>query len=490
MQFLLLLVLAFICVVKFENWPKCPDGLTSEECALLTWTAVAVVVILAEFIAQWTRRTLTRFPARREAALRRYFSWRFYHLLLLIGTSTATLCFLGWGALVREICTVPGDDGFVVPGAELLLLAPFIAGLIFSWACFYDAERAVHNSAVPLFTRPFWTRWNYVTFHARQNLALIAAPLVVLIVVQGLRRVFPGLMEEDGVGVPALALLAGVFICLPWVLRLVLGLRPLPAGPLRQRLEAAAQRLRFRYSNILLWNTHSGVANAMVAGVLPWPRYVVLSDRLVGGLTDDELEAVFGHEVGHVKHSHMIYYLTFLFISLVVLVWAGELLAQLAADYWPALAGVLEPNEPWMLLPFLLSLVLYIFLVFGFLSRRCERQADVYGCRAVSCGRPDCPGHEGDTTLLPGGSGLCPTGIRTFIGALEKVANLNGISRSKPGWLQSWQHSTIARRVEFLQRVLIDPSLEPRFQRRVGQVKWGLLAGLGALLALLIWVTP
>src|SRR5262249_1764559 len=63
--------------------------------------------------------------------------------------------------------------------------------------------------------------------------------------------------------------------------------------------------------------------------------------------------------------------------------------------------------------------------------------------------------------------GLCPTGINTFIRALEKVAAVNGISRDRPGFLQSWQHGSIGRRIEFLQRMLLDPGLERRFQRRV-----------------------
>ena len=83
---------------------------------------------------------------------------------------------------------------------------------------------------------------------------------------------------------------------------------------------------------------------------------------------------------------------------------------------------------------------------------------------------------------------MCPTGIRTFIAALERVARLNGISREKPGFFQSWQHSTIARRVEFLQGMLADTTLEPRFQRKVALVKWGLLLGLGTALAILIAV--
>jgi STE24 endopeptidase len=152
--------------------------------------------------------------------------------------------------------------------------------------------------------------------------------------------------------------------------------------------------------------------------------------------------------------------------------------------HWAGLNAHIDLNvrDDLAVLPLLAVLGGYIFAVFGFLSRRCERQADIFGCRAVSCGRPDCAGHEEGVCLQPAGRGLCPTGILTFIAALEKVAFLNGISRDRPGWLQSWQHSTIACRVEFLQRMLADPALEPRFQRTVSLVKWIVLLGLGAVL--------
>jgi len=498
MQFLLLLVLAFACLVP--SWPQAPGQPTAEESALLSALAIGAVVAVARFIALWVRAVLHRDPARRDQVLNRYATWRFYHLFALIGTYIAVLYLCGWGRMVEDLCSVDrvndaaGDiikRGWVLPGAELLLLMPFIAGLMLSWACFYDAEQAIHASSMPIYVRPLWTRWGYVAFHARQNLALLVAPLVMLVLVLGLGRALPGeTQREEWFSIGSLGVMLTVFACLPWVLRLVLGLRPLPAGPLRDRLTAAARRLRFRYSDILLWNTHGGVANAMVVGVLPLPRYVVLSDRLVSGLTEDELEAVFGHEVGHVKHSHMLYYLGFLFTSLIVLMLTGQLLADFASAHSPELKSILRENGGWVVLPFLSSLVLYIFVVFGFLSRRCERQADIFGCRAVSCSQANCPGHAAEAPLLPEGRGLCPTGIRTFIQALEKVANLNGISRNRPGWMQSWQHSTIARRVEFLQRMLADPGLEPRFQRRVGQVKWALAVALGALLAVLLLNVP
>jgi STE24 endopeptidase len=93
-----------------------------------------------------------------------------------------------------------------------------------------------------------------------------------------------------------------------------------------------------------------------------------------------------------------------------------------------------------------------------------------------------CSGHDATTVFPAGATGLCPTGIRIFINALEKVGYLNGISRDRPGWLQSWQHSTIARRVEFLQGVIRDPAAAPRFQRGITLVKWALLLSLAVLL--------
>jgi STE24 endopeptidase len=266
----------------------------------------------------------------------------------------------------------------------------------------------------------------------------------------------------------------------PWFLRVMFQTERLPAGPMRARLEAAARRLQLRYSDILLWNTHGGVANAMVAGPLPWVRYIFLSDRLLDALPPDEVEAVFGHEAGHVRHGHFLYYLLFILLSLVAI--AGLWEAGLSV----ALKGVPESDlhesswEPWLAVPQVVIIGAYMFVTFGFLSRRCERQADLFGCRAVSCADRACTAHSPETVLAPNGRGLCPTGIRTFIRALDRVAAVNGISRRRPGWLQSWLHSTIARRVAFLEQVIGDPGIATRFQRRVGWVKWGLVVVLAA----------
>src|SRR5262249_9355407 len=147
------------------------------------------------------------------------------------------------------------------------------------------------------------------------------------------------------------------------------------------RLMATASRLSFRFTDILVWDTRDTVANAMVTGPSRWLRYVVLTDRLIKDMTPDEIEAVFGHEVGHLKHHHMLFYFGFLVASLVVVVslWqaAGKLLELGPVQHFldancPGLEGWLSANQMLASLPFLLLLAAYLFVVFGFIARRCE----------------------------------------------------------------------------------------------------------------------
>jgi STE24 endopeptidase len=522
--FLLLLLLALVCLP--ESWPR---PLWLEESgrgfyALLTWSAMAVMILAALQIARRPRAQLLGSFPNREEIYERFRRSRLRHLFALLAIYGLALYAVGWGWTVRSLGPSMSADDFLkkfaknqqsflqaddlpselagqfsggglldkdgveallethpyrqmFPGAELLILAPFLVALIGSWACFYEGEKIFHDTASPAVAlTPFWSRRTYILFHLRHHLALVFVVIGLLVIQKELRRL-PDFQESAWFEWVLFGSMVGTLACFPWVLRLVLGLKPLPAGPLRERLLATANRLRFRFSNILLWNTNGAVANAMVAGIFPQVRYVVLTDRLINDLTPDEVEAVFGHEVGHIKHHHMAFYLTFILISLGTLSWVAT---WLRIDEW------FKSNEDMAIVPMIGILGGYIFVVFGFLSRRCERQADIFGCRTMSCARPDCTGHSSSEELAPRGRGLCATGIATFIDALEKVARLNGISRHRPGWLQSWQHSTIAHRVEFLQRVRKDPLIEPRFQRTVRFVKWAVVLVLAAVL-LTIW---
>lgn len=511
MPFLLMVLLTLVCLPDLDVWPE-PFWVNVEPqwktyyvalSVLLTGLAILLVGLNAFRLSRRVAWPLRRDPSLRGEVLPRYERARFFHQFALFALLGLALGVFGWGWAVAQFTQIPGFGSF--PCAELLVIAPFFAGMLLSWLFFYDADRASHQAAHQAFDldplaralldpkeyeaqalprdtlRDFGGRLAYVLFQMRQKLALVLIPVGLLLAQKEFQRFlmrnlhvgedFQWMINFAGCGGVLLA-----FIAMPWVVRLALGLKPLPPGALRERLLASAKRLGFRCSNILLWNTRNGMGNAMVVGVLPWPRYVVFTDRLLDDFTPEEVEAVFGHEVGHVKHHHMLFYLGFLSLSMAVLAvlaswlatWASALLLQDQKTHMEAIPLTLVA----------LSLIPYVFLVFGFVSRRCERQADVYGCRAVSCTAADCAEHGDGAPLAARGRGLCATGIRTFIRALEKVALVNGISRDRPGFLQSWQHSTIAKRVEFLQRVLVDRKVERAFQRRVALVKWGLTLGL------------
>jgi Zn-dependent protease with chaperone function len=536
MSFLLVVFLTLVCL--FNDYPAVLWGGTPELSAALTAGAVLLIGLHAFIVSRRVSWPLARDPGLRDRVLARYERWRFFHQTGQFVLYGLTLGVFGWGWAVRVAHPgfVPGlawEDQRLL-GVELLTLMPFLAGQALTWIFFYDADRAAHRATHRLLEPdpfaqgsfsslqnpaslstwleprqppipPFGGRWTYVAFQFRQKMALVFIPVVLLITWKELFRLFPGSWQhwQTTINLAGIFGLLAVFIAMPWLIRLVLGLQPLPPGALRDRLLATSRRLGFRCTDILLWNTRSGMGNAMVIGLVPWLRYVVFTDRLIEEFPEEEVEAVFGHEVGHIRHHHMFYYLAFLTLSMIVMGLAAEhyllpflngmtqeavSLLKVGSVPPPVQSGEAAKNPlgELAMFPVVGAVVAYIFVVFGFLSRRCERQADVFGCRAGSCGDPNCLGHGPEALFAPGGAALCSTGIRTFIRALEKVAHINGISRDRPGFLQSWQHATIAQRVAFLQSVLVDPRIEARFQQRLRLVKWGLLVALAALLVGLV----
>jgi len=464
MPFLLLLVLTLTCLQR--DWPEPPEWLGWPGSVLLTWGVMALFGLVAWLAALWWDRRLQRDPSARSLVLARYANFRRWHFYVLLVVYFLLVCFGGWGWCVAA-ALVRGEA--VAPGTDLVELSPLFLGLMLSWAGYHSLERALALSGCLPSADGFPGRWTHVALQTRHNFILVAPPLTLMFLQQLMFALWPGLLENKlAVPLLGLGLVGAMYATVPLLLRLLLGLQPLPAGPLRDRLCATARRLSFRFNDILVWNTRYTIVNGMVTGPLPILRYVILTDRLLIELTPEEVEAVFGHEVGHIKHHHLLFYFGFLLASLIAVVGLWNVLVDVLShsdvqawlgDYLPDVKDWLEAYQMLSMLPLLALLGAYIFVVFGYLSRRCERQADIYGCRTVS--------------------------VPVFVEALEKVALLNGISRDRPGWLLSWQHSTIARRVAFLRAMHADPEVEPRFQRRVGLVKWAMLLTLAALLAAL-----
>jgi Zn-dependent protease with chaperone function len=492
------LVLALVAACLPVRWSEAALGFSPPVAAALTGGAVALVLALALALRTFVVRAVRADPSRRFEVARHYGAWRRRLFFVNVGTAAACVTALGWGAAVQSEVYVTADEQKVLaPFAELLVPLPYFAVLLGCWLIYFSAERALFAAQHP--DRPFWTRGGYVLHNARQFVLLVMLPVLLVTGQQTLGRFAPETAQSDAFRIALLFTGPLLVLLLPLLMKPVLGLKPLPPGPTRDRLEALAKRLHFRCSDFLVWHTNGGAINALIAGLIPRARYVVFTDRLLEELPPDELDAVLGHEIGHAKHMHVWLYALFLLLSLTTIAALVMLLAQrldaAEAPEWVEVRETLAGFESWLVLPPVAVTAAYLFLVFGALSRRCERQADVYGCKAVSCANPNCTSHDDDTQFPEGAKCLCPTGVRTFARALDRVSGGHdagprgsALARAWRGfweWVKHWSHGAIPKRIDYLMGLIDRPSDERRFQRRVFAFKCVLVLGLlSALVAL------
>ncbi len=448
---------------------------------LATLGVVGIVGVYAVGLAGWIARRAD-VDGGPTSTLRRHFGTgcRLLDMLSLGGYAWIIHGF-GWPDAIRR--------GFGLGGTliadEALILLPYLLMQSLGWMALYRAEHALRSRALKS------GRLGYVVLRARQSMGLVLPIALAFSLGQDLlARRWPDAAGSPWIQIVWMAAMGtSVLILAPAFVRLTWPTRSLPAGPLRDRLERLSGRLGFRCTDILIWDTGGGLVNAGVTGAMPWYRYVLLTDALVEHLDAHQVEAVFGHEVGHIAHRHLHYFGLFFVGSIGLMALVGEGIDRFlswadAAMAWPWTTYLGNPTLVLLVqwTAFLGCLGLHFLLVFGFLSRRFERQADVYGCRAVSCGRPDCPPHadlNARPVLAPSATDLCPAGIRIFASALAEVAALNGMNRESR-W--AWRHGSIARRIAFLEALEGRPDAERHFQATVRRLRVVLALALAGLI--------
>lgn len=406
--------------------------------------------------------------------------------VLIMAGLAGQLLLTGWVPLVRQgwgLERVWGLD-------EVVILLPFVVSLICSWVFLYAADRAIRHLVVEARllesapVHPVWTLKQYLSFHLRHQLFVVLVPMVAIIVTYDATRMNAGWFRRLS-GVPwaenaVLAVVAGaIFLVAPAFLCWIWNTAPLPPGELRSRLTRLCERVGLRYRQIMIWRSQGLVVNAAVTGLVPQVRYVLLSDGLIEALEDEKIDAVFGHEAGHVKHHHIFYFLNFAILSMLV---AGGVM-ELAGRYRP---GLLSSDYVHLAMGTLLGA---IWLAgFGWISRRFERQADLYGVQATTGPAGECTArcfvHPTLPVDRPPRHAVCTTAVRNFCEALERIAILNGI----PIHAHSWRHSSIASRMQHLQRLAADPAAAVRFGRVVWAIKAGLVISTLIGLAIAAWM--
>lgn len=207
-------------------------------------------------------------------------------------------------------------------------------------------------------------------------------------------------------------------------------LTPLPEGALRDRLLALGDRTGFKAQAIYVidGSKRSGHSNAFFTGFGRYRR-IVLYDTLMNQLSEEELEAVLAHEIGHYRCGHIPKMIA---ISAATLLGGFALIAWLANSTWfnPAFGLPLGEIAPSLLLFGLLSgAVTFWFSPIGNLfSRKHEYEADAFARDAMKSCEP-------------------------LLGALRKLAQKNLSNLTPHPWFSAfyYSHPTLVERERALQ---------------------------------------
>lgn len=382
---------------------------------------LAAVVLTSQAIAAHARRLSLRDAPRRGDRVRRFRWMRTAHFLLWGGVVWYIQSPLEWPRLV---CCNWGLEGAVLLD-ELLLLLPALVPLAFSQVAFTAVDAALDSPGIDSRHRPMQT--------ARLLLQHVWSPVLIPVLVLAAGRDLYDVLLPDAIGsqfawcvwaVPA----AAIAVTFPALLGIVWGAEPLPAGPLRRRLAHTARRVGVPLRRIHVWHTEGRIANAAVVGILAPLRTVFLSDGLLGRLGDRQVEAVFAHELGHIRHRHALRRIA--------------LVGTMALGATAVVAGC--PNGiVQVALPFAFGIAM--LPVLGWYSRQLEHQADLRAVITLSSGRR-----------------LTSVAAERLIDALTRLVGPE--PRDARG---EWLHPSIARRAAFLDAAIAEPTVPSRLHRRL-----------------------
>jgi len=173
-------------------------------------------------------------------------------------------------------------------------------------------------------------------------------------------------------------------------------LSPLEEGSLKDRLMELSDRAGFKAKTIQVMDgsKRSGHSNAFFTGFGKFRR-IVLYDTLVEQLSEEELEAVLAHEIGHYKKGHIPKMIAISALMMLLAFWVIDFLMSSSLffesfGFAPLVAGE-SGNLGVALLLFSLLGGLVTFWtgpIFNAMSRKHEYEADAFAREAVGDWKP------------------------------------------------------------------------------------------------------
>jgi STE24 endopeptidase len=223
----------------------------------------------------------------------------------------------------------------------------------------------------------------------------------------------------------------GLFVLMAQVAPVVLfpifyKFEPLQNDDLKARLVRLSETAGTRVRGVYKWNLSekSKKANAALTG-LGSTRRIILADTLLDNYSNDEIEAVLAHELGHHVHRHILKSIGVQ--ALVTLIGFG--VANYVLHYTVERLHMFDALSDFSNLPLLVLLASLLSLLLmpalNAYSRFNERQADRYAFRSIPS-------------------------IAPFISSMNKLASQN-LAEKTPSRLVEWlfhSHPAISRRVQ------------------------------------------
>lgn len=162
-----------------------------------------------------------------------------------------------------------------------------------------------------------------------------------------------------------------VFLFYPQIFALFMKGRPLSSS-LGESLQELVNRSGIRVAGFMIVPGRSGkIANAWVAGTVPWNRWIFMTDTLLDQFSAAELLAVVGHELGHLHYRHLL---------------KNALVAVCSTFLWglsyQALSRVIPLSIGVVLITGIILATVWSALT-GLVSRRAELEADAYAVDLV-----------------------------------------------------------------------------------------------------------
>jgi STE24 endopeptidase len=445
------------------------------EAGAIVMSMILGVLVLAWAVIWRSRRQLDR-DGRAKAILTaeraaRYSRW----VILLI--HIASVLALGWLDAVRATI------GNIILLDVIITILPAVLGVIGSWWVFYPIERRIREAMLirrldrgqPVHPMP--SRWRYIWEQTRMGLLLLLVPLLLIV---GLAETIRTIAER--IDAPETAqriiefatLIAAlcVFLIAPLLARVMLSVTPLAAGPLRDALVDICKHHNVTVRDILLWKTSGSMINAAVMGLVGRLRYVLITDALLEAMSLDQVRAVMAHEVGHVRKHHM----SWMIITLIAVLLLTGAMIELPLMALDAIGVLPTTLDEWAIAILLIAQLAGVLLIFGWISRRFERQADTFAVEHLSA-----TSHNSSNETPNAENAINPDAVATMCSALQSVAELNAVDPNR----QSWRHGSIAWRQHYLCSIIGQPIGTLPIDRTIRRIK--ITSGIIVISGIIAW---